>query len=152
MKFKNNIIAIDPGIKKSGLYHYNGEHRFYYLSFFELINFLQGVKKRADESPLCSFFIAVENSNILNKNWHGITARRNVGKNQGISAVITDYCQSLVGERVIEIAPAGFSKKYKSAIIFKRATNLTHKTNQHERAAFAIAEAADFLIKANKNG
>ena len=141
-------IGIDPGTTASGVTGIELDDkgnivivRKESLPLWEVFDLI----KNCAITP-ASFLIVVENSNLVKGNWHGKSARGNVGKNKAISQNITDYCKHLQ-VRLVELPPQGYSvtakniNRFELTIYADRVTNWPNRSNEHERAAYLIAMA-----------
>ena len=128
------ICAIDPSTTASGVCVLeNGNIIFLQsLSAGKLIAFCLDMCEK-------DVTFIVENSNLISSNWHGSSARGNVGKNKGVSMFIAGFLKhnSL---KVVELKPDGYSQVYASAAIFKADTRWAQMTNKDTRAAYAMAK------------
>ena len=136
------LIGIDPGVDKCGVTAINEEFKqadFASFAIWDVFNYLLSVSKNYQ------YLSVIENSNLLKGNWHGKSARGNVGKNKAVSKIIVDYCKAHE-LRYIEIKPNGYSIQAKNKAVFEaicKADGVTFpsRSNEHERAAYLIAQA-----------
>ena len=134
MKF----IGIDPGINASGVWDEDTllTEKAYSLPLWGLFDMLR-LKRETKIEP---FTIVVENSNLVKGNWHGKSARGNVGKNKGISQTIVAFLEAH-NIPFVEIKPNGYSVMAKNINLFVLESQYQSSTNEHERAAFYICQA-----------
>lgn len=121
------IIGIDPSVNKSGVavIQNNALTLCESMYLWDLFDFIK-------EHATASFF--VENSNLDKANWHGVTGRANVGKNQGVSQIIVNFIKSK-GYKLTELKPNGYSLKLYDKEVFKKVTGFDKTTNKDARAA-----------------
>ncbi len=130
-------IGIDPGMTKSGVAIVE-DGKLIAVSYLRLWTLFEYILDYHEE---VGHLWVIENSNLTKATFHGATARSNVGKNKAISQTIVDYCKHL-GVDYIEVAPHGYSDAAKKhAVLFAQISGFTGKTNEHQRAAYFIAEA-----------
>jgi len=143
------IIAIDPGLRGSGVAiwshgEFDALHKMDLWHLYELIE---------DEGD---YFYLVEDSNLGGGNWHGVTSRANVGKNQAVSTLIVEYLKH-IGRRYTALVPAGYSTRYTDAKgnyckfsrkVFESETGWKGGSNKDSRAAAAMVLANKHVVKA----
>lgn len=142
MKYKY-IVAIDPSVNLSGVCVYNlNTKEIEELSSKRIWEIFQDINL----ADLGSVYFFVENSNLVKGNWHGKTARGNVGKNKGISQNIVDYLREFKAS-FEELKPNGYSLKFASAKKFIDTTECTIRSNKDNRAAAAMIYYNPTLVK-----
>ena len=121
------IIGIDPSVNKSGIAVLEDGKlmKCFSAELWHLFDFVK-------ENSTAKFYI--ENSNLDNKNWHGKTARGNVGKNKGVSQIIVNYLTFLKADYK-ELLPNGYSLRFKDEKLFQKVTGYDKQTNKDARAA-----------------
>lgn len=121
------IIGIDPSVNKSGVavLENNQLTMCESMTLWVLFDFIK-------ENPNAHFY--VENSNLDNGNWHGVTARKNVGKNQGISQNIVGLIKEK-NFKLTELKPDGYSIRFFNEELFRKVTKFNQRTNKDARAA-----------------
>jgi hypothetical protein len=142
MKYKF-IVAIDPSVNLSGVCVYNlNTKEIEELSSKRIWEIFQDINL----ADLRSVYFFVENSNLDKRNWHGASARGNVGKNKGISQNIVDYLRE-VKASFEELKPDGYSLKFASSETFISTTGCTIRSNKDNRAAAAMIYFNSILVK-----
>ena len=143
------IIAIDPGLRASGIAIWKDE-KFEKLCKMELWELYEVISSDSQA------FYLVEDSNLGGGNWHGMTSRANVGKNQAVSTLIVEYLKH-TGRRFKALPPAGYSARYADSKgnfskthkkIFEAETGWKRTSNKDSRAAAAMVVANKHIVKA----
>lgn len=136
------LIGIDPDIDKSGVAFKDGANiELSNLTFFQLFNYLDFVKKQQIETTKVTVYVEC---GFLNKsNWHKIangSASVNakiggyVGANHHVAKMIVEMCKYLDLE-CIQVRPTATKIK---ADYFKSVTGITTRTNQEQRDALML--------------
>lgn len=133
-------IGVDPGVDRSGIcvVERGTIVDIKSLPLWELFDMIK------DFAKLDGYTFVVENSNLTKGNWHGRSARGNVGKNKSISQAIVDCCVAH-NAKFVEIPPKGYSILAKNQLLFRADSKYTKSTNVHERSAWFIAMAGKAL-------
>jgi hypothetical protein len=139
------IIGIDPSVSQSGIAYYNTQTKQF--EKLESLRLWEVFGMMLEYGNQATFII--ENSNLNKSNWHGKSARGNVGKNKGISQNIVDYARSISVE-FVEVSPKGFSQLYTvnrkynhlAKKLFEKDTGWTKASNKDQRAACAMVKWA----------
>lgn len=138
-------IGIDPGLGKSGvaIFHKGKLMQLHHMNLWQIFCLI-------NKNEHAKFY--VENSNVEKSNWHGMSARGNVGKNKAISQEIVNHCRR-VGVELVELRPRGYSKQFAGAggkRIFEQLTGWDGSSNEHNRAASAMVIGNSMLKLRNK--
>jgi hypothetical protein len=132
------IIAIDPGLGKSGVAVWdNGV--FTNMDYLNLEEVFMLVNNNADNTKSGGCLFLVENSDLIKSSWHGPSGRSNVGKNKGVSKEIVLHIKRK-GVPFVELRPDGYSSVYRGnkARLFAIDTGWHGSSNEHNRAAAAM--------------
>lgn len=141
------IISIDPSVNNSGICIFDiKQNKIQSLDSKRLWDLFQLIK----DADLTTTLFMVENSNLVKGNWHGNTARGNVGKNKGISQNIVDFLKE-INAKFIELKPRGYSLAYKNSKDFKELTGCDINSNKDNRAAAAMILNNRMLITIELN-
>lgn len=135
------IIAIDPAIRKGnscGFCVYDTETlkitEIKSFNFGELITYLYDLR---DCISFTSFKIIFEDSNAKKSNWHGASARGNVGKNKGVCLALESILDSIEFDYE-KLPPTGYTKYFVNKYDFKVKTGFKKSFNGDARAAVAM--------------